>query len=738
MAFHKNESLGTLHSVHFRTYANAALRLADVTIVAADIGKVVLQSDTNQYYIIQNHSPVQYASITGSGAGSGGINYISDNNSNAADSVGDWIAYNDADAVPLSRPGGATPGSGGVPTVTIARSTLNPLRGSSNFLVTKTAVNSQGQGVSIPFTIDNADKTKLLTISLDYNGSAGFVAGSDLVDSDLEVYIYDVTNNLVIQPSTYKLTTSATFNGSFTGTFQAASNSTSYRLILHVATTNALAWTFQFDNVRVGPGTTVPLQTIVTDWQSYTPTVGGLGAGSVTGLAGKWRRIGDSMEIDATFDVAVAGSGASNVFISLPTGYSIDSTKLSGPSYARNAPGYTSRNTTTTLTFLSRDANDTTLVTVFAGANLSTLGERFAFKAMVPILGWASNITISNVNTDASVIVAKGQFSGSTAIGVGATKIQLSTIVYDTNGMINLGLERFTIPVSGYYRISGYVRLDGASDDSKRPSYDIYKGVGGGAPVFFERVSSTGFRAPLDGTQLESRFDTIIQFNAGDTFELYGTMNFGGATNYQTAEIVAQRIPASAVVIPSGSGIPAGVVHEYAGTTAPSGYLMCDGSSLDRVIYANLFAAIGTAHGAPSGSTFNLPDYRGRFLRGSDNMGTVAGAAGRDPNAGTRTAAQAGGNAGNLVGSVQVQGTKLPTTPFTTGTESAPHTHKMYIRSVGSTVNPGPNGSLVFSPADGSADNSGTESANHTHTATGGGDNDTRPINAYVNYIIKI
>jgi microcystin-dependent protein len=72
--------------------------------------------------------------------------------------------------------------------------------------------------------------------------------------------------------------------------------------------------------------------------------------------------------------------------------------------------------------------------------------------------------------------------------------------------------------------------------------------------------------------------------------------------------------------------LPSGVMFPYAGATLPSGFLFCDGSAVSRTTYANLFAAIGTAWGSGDGSTtFNLPDYRGRVLAGSDNMnGTPA------------------------------------------------------------------------------------------------------------------
>ena len=58
----------------------------------------------------------------------------------------------------------------------------------------------------------------------------------------------------------------------------------------------------------------------------------------------------------------------------------------------------------------------------------------------------------------------------------------------------------------------------------------------------------------------------------------------------------------------------AGIINAYAGSTAPDGYLMCDGSAVSRTNYAALFAAIGTTYGAGDGSTtFNVPNLSGRF-----------------------------------------------------------------------------------------------------------------------------
>jgi microcystin-dependent protein len=67
-----------------------------------------------------------------------------------------------------------------------------------------------------------------------------------------------------------------------------------------------------------------------------------------------------------------------------------------------------------------------------------------------------------------------------------------------------------------------------------------------------------------------------------------------------------------------GASAPPGSMLLYGGSTAPSGYLLCDGSSVSRTSYSNLFAAIGVAFGTGDGvTTFNLPDLRGRAPIGS-------------------------------------------------------------------------------------------------------------------------
>ncbi|HEX3044608.1 MAG TPA: tail fiber protein [Bacillota bacterium] len=75
----------------------------------------------------------------------------------------------------------------------------------------------------------------------------------------------------------------------------------------------------------------------------------------------------------------------------------------------------------------------------------------------------------------------------------------------------------------------------------------------------------------------------------------------------------------------TGDSTPVGVILPFAGTTAPAGYLLCDGKAYNRGSYAELYQVIGTVYGVGDGSsTFNVPDLRGRTTVGLDNMGGMS------------------------------------------------------------------------------------------------------------------
>jgi microcystin-dependent protein len=159
-----------------------------------------------------------------------------------------------------------------------------------------------------------------------------------------------------------------------------------------------------------------------------------------------------------------------------------------------------------------------------------------------------------------------------------------------------------------------------------------------------------------------------------------GSNNVGVAVNgtkiidvATTGATVTGALAASGNVSSSGGIImlPAGVTFPYAGTSAPSGYLLCYGQSLLRADYAALFTAIGTTYGAADGTHFNLPDLRGRVVAGKDDMGGSSA---------NRLTNQSGGLNGDTLGASGGAETHTLTT-----TELASHTHVNTLNDPGHT-----------------------------------------------------
>ena len=164
------------------------------------------------------------------------------------------------------------------------------------------------------------------------------------------------------------------------------------------------------------------------------------------------------------------------------------------------------------------------------------------------------------------------------------------------------------------------------------------------------------------------------------------------------------------------SSKPAGYISANGSATAPDGYLLCDGSSVLRVTYPRLFAAIGTAYGSADASHFNLPDLRGKFVRGV-NAGASA-----DPDASSRTASASGGNTGNAVGSTQGHA-------FQTHNHAPSAANFLINQTSAGNYTLGAGGLASASTATANAQASGG-----TSQPTG---NETRPVNVYVTYVIK-
>ena len=95
-------------------------------------------------------------------------------------------------------------------------------------------------------------------------------------------------------------------------------------------------------------------------------------------------------------------------------------------------------------------------------------------------------------------------------------------------------------------------------------------------------------------------------------------------TVVETSTTPMDEIPITTPIPPPVLDSPIGTIVASARATAPTGWALCDGASLLRVDYPDLFDAIGTAYGAVDGTHFTLPDLRQRFPMGKAVSGTGA------------------------------------------------------------------------------------------------------------------
>lgn len=466
--------------------------------------------------------------------------------------TGGYATYADA--------AGAAPvdGTGGSPTVTLTATSSSPLRNLQSFLITKDAANRQGEGASYDFTIDTADQAKVMNISFDYAIASGtFVGGSDSAVGDLVVYIYDVTNAAIIQPSGFKVLGSVSGQNYLQNCqFQTASNSTSYRLIWHVATTSASAWTFKFTNVQVNTQITAQ-GSVATDWVQYTPTFTGLG--TATSVSVWSRRVGDSLQIRGTFSTGTVTAATASItlgYAGTNSNISLDTTKVaSGVSHIGQwASGASTGNfqdnilvdstATGVIRFGYQNGSTGGLTAQLGNAAFgSTTG--YSFFAQLPIAGWSALNLLSQDN-DGRIVAAR--IGGDPASATSGNPIIFPTASYDTHGAYNASSGRYTAPQPGFYRVHGFITSATAT-------------IGLAAYVNAVSIISVG-QTDSNG---ECAFSGTVQVNAGDLIDLRpngtldvatgSTLHFermSGLSQIATSETVTARYFASGTSL-SGS-----------------------------------------------------------------------------------------------------------------------------------------------------------------------------------------
>lgn len=560
---------------------------------------IVIQSSAGVY----NYSSLDFIN---QGTGQVGRNYIK-NAAAEVNSIG-WSTFADAASTT------PTDGTGGSPNSTWARTTSSPLRGAGSFLWTKSSgASRQGEGVSYDFTIDAADKGKVLQISFDYA-----IASGTFVDDDMTVWVYDVTNAALIQPAPYKLKNHSLAAEKFGLEFQTATSSTSYRLILFVPVTTNSSNTLKFDNFSVGPQAKL-YGSPVTDWISYTPTGSWVANSTYTGY---WRRVGDQMEVN--FRIALSGAPtAASLTVNLPSGYTIDTSKITALATTVVGVGNIDESAGNSNIGARINYNSTTSVTVnyirlsgslydYPGVNATTpvtFGntDNVSGTFLVPISGWSSSAIMSS---DADTRVVALELSGtSTSVTSSTVDIVPTTVVQDTHG--GMSSATYTVKVPGFYNIAATIR-SASSAWTQGQSFFVYYSINGADVELGFSYAHTTASFPLGASG-----SAIKYLNAGDTvkFRVYAGVTgtpgafrasinkISGPAQIAASDTVAARAtgdPASAtsgnpIIVPtvsfdstgSYSGSTGKLTCPVSGTYSVSGALSSASSATTLTIYVN-------------------------------------------------------------------------------------------------------------------------------------------------------
>ena len=145
-----------------------------------------------------------------------------------------------------------------------------------------------------------------------------------------------------------------------------------------------------------------------------------------------------------------------------------------------------------------------------------------------------------------------------------------------------------------------------------------------------QQLRSIENNTPASATDVQWNFGTVATHINSSLVDRNGTISMTGQLTLVGTPTQALHA-ASKQYVDGVSGVSVGVITEFGGSIAPSGWLLCEGAILDQSGYPALFAVIGTAFntGGEGGTQFRLPDFRSRvgYGAGTSPRGTLGGSA---------------------------------------------------------------------------------------------------------------
>lgn len=300
---------------------------------------------------------------------------------------------------------------------------------------------------------------------------------------------------------------------------------------------------------------------------------------------------------------------------------------------------------------------------------------------MPTIYNWSSTAS-SNSNADSDITWAEGQDPGTVNDSARVMMKRVKDFVSDIGGGLTVGGSANAITLTTASAVAAYANgmvfaFIAGSTNTGATTLNI-NSVGAKAVM---KATGSG-AAALNGAEIQSGCIYSVQYNT--------SLN-GGAGAWL-------------LVNPTVSGVEPGMIFDYAGSTAPTGYLLCYGQDVSRTTYAALFAVLSTTFGVGDGSTtFTLPDYRGRVAAGKDDMGGSSA---------NRLTNQTGGLDGDTLGA-----TGGSETHTLTEAQLASHTHTGTTDSDGGHTH---TYDKIANSRGGEGGNAGYANYEFTSTATGG------------------
>ena len=248
------------------------------------------------------------------------------------------------------------------------------------------------------------------------------------------------------------------------------------------------------------------------------------------------------------------------------------------------------------------DSNNTEIWTVDNIAAPST--------ALSPV--FSSNVTIS-ANTSGPALLVTQTGAGAAIRVQDSADPDATPFVVDTTGQVGVGTAT---PANAIDVAGGAIQISSS---------------GGTARTVMSADSTDSIFSVNDDRNF------TVKTNAATRL----TVNSSTATS--TVPVVLPADPTTALQAATKQYVdaagPSGAIMAFAGTTAPSGWLKCEGQAISRTTYATLYAAIGTAWGVGDGSTtFNVPDLRGMFVRGTGTNATGSSSGAVGPSVGSYAA----------------------------------------------------------------------------------------------------